>query len=346
MSDVASPVQVNKICILGAGQFGFALTKYLSSKHTLPIVLYDPVKELVDAIQQTRRHATFFPGITLGDNCSATHSMGDAIDGAGLIILSVPGQFMRNCIKDVKGHVKQPVILLNVAKALEPKTGKMLHEVIDEEMRGSAHPYYFGCLAGGMLADEVTQGMPIAADVACENEGVANLLSAIFNSSEFKVAPLKDVIGVELAGALKNVIAIGAGFFDGLKYAASSKAAYISQAAHEMRALAIALGADHDTFDLGTQAWLGDVLTTCYGDGRNRLFGDLIGSGQSVEEALAFLDSRRKRAEGYLTAQEFLVVAKSRGLKTPVLAALVKVLFRGGDVRECVRSFFETPSAL
>jgi len=151
---------------------------------------------------------------------------------------------------------------------------------------------------------------------------------------------------VELAGALKNCIAIGAGFFDGLKYAASSKAAYMSQAAHEMRALAITLGANRDTFDLGTQAWLGDVLTTCYGDGRNRLFGELIGSGKKVSEALAILDAQRKRAEGYLTTQEFLNAAKARGLKTPVLAALVKVLFQDGDVRECIRSMFEAPCAL
>lgn len=121
-----------------------------------------------------------------------------------------------------------------------------------------------------MIAEEVTTGVPIAADIACVDHHIGELLKELFSTPSFRIGNTTDVIGVELAGALKNVLAIGAGLFDGLELTVSSKSAFISMAAREFREIAVALGAKPDTYELGTHAWLGDLLTTCYGPSRNR----------------------------------------------------------------------------
>lgn len=338
----ASPVRVARTCVFGAGQFGFALAKLLSDKHSqMPIRMYDPVESYVRSIQETRTHPVFFQGVTLGQNVEAFSDYKVAMEDADLIILAVPGQFTRNCVRDLAPVIKKEVILLNVAKALEPDTKKPLSEVVVEEMKACKHPYHFAALAGGMIADEVARQWPIAANVACEDIRVANHLQEVFSMPTFKVNPMTDVLGIELAGALKNVVAIGAGFFDGLKYEASSKAAFVSEAAREVRELAIVLGAERESFDVGTHAWLGDLLTTCFGQSRNRLFGELIGSGKTVEEALAELESQRKRAEGYLTARGFQQIAAEHGLHTPALDAIKAVLFDSLAVSEAILRMFE-----
>jgi len=255
-------------------------------------------------------------------------------------VLAVPGQYIRGCVQGFAPKVKRDVIILNVAKALEQNTNAFLHDVVEEEFhKGSKFTCYFACLAGGMIAEEVTQGSPIAADVACANIAVSQHLADLFSTNTFKIGITKDVIGVELAGAFKNVLAIGAGFFDGLGLAVSSKAAYVSEGSREMRDLAVMLGAQPETFGLGSYAWLGDLLTTCFGDSRNRLFGELIGKGMRVEDALKFLADQRKHSEGYLTTNAFFLLAQSRGLHTPILQILCEVLFQEKPVKKAVGEF-------
>jgi glycerol-3-phosphate dehydrogenase (NAD(P)+) len=149
-----------------------------------------------------------------------------------------------------------------------------------------------------------------------------------------------DILGVELAGALKNVVAIGAGFFDGLGYDMSSKAAYVSEAAREIRDLAVHLGAKRETFELGTHAWLGDLLTTSFGKSRNRLFGDYLGRGMTVQEALGELQKARKISEGYLTCKSFYEVAVQKGISTPILKVVYSVLWQNASVKEVLLHMF------
>ncbi|MBI1970550.1 NAD(P)-dependent glycerol-3-phosphate dehydrogenase [Candidatus Woesearchaeota archaeon] len=351
---------ISRVAILGAGAFGFALASLLSENHPkLPIVLYDPVKEFVDGIRDHHCHPVFHKGVVVPSSVTATTMLPDAVRDADLVIFAVPGQFVRGAAKSLVPLLQQNtaqqriqqsappcaqcVIILNVAKALEPDTHKPLLEVISEELRaGSLLPgpvCPLAVLSGGMIADEVSKHWPIGADIACTNLDVARQLQLLFSSPTFKVNITRDVLGVQLAGALKNVVAIGAGLFDGLGYDDSSKAAFVSEAAREMKHFALQLGAHAETFELGGQAWLGDLLTTCFGKSRNRYLGELLGKGKSVEEALHILEQEKKRAEGYLTTKAFYELAKEYGLHMPILAVLYGVLFSKKPVQRAIVEF-------
>lgn len=257
------------------------------------------------------------------------------------IVLAVPGQYFRDLIKSIAPLISQDVILVNLAKAVENGTNKYMSEVATEELTGVCkHNWWFSTISGGMIAEEVTKHWPIAADVACSDERVASYVADLFQTQTFKLNTTSDVLGVELAGALKNVVAIGAGFYDGLGYEMSSKAAYVSEASAEVRELAVALGAARATFDIGTHAWLGDLLTTSCGNSRNRLFGELLGKGMSVATAIADLERQRKRSEGYLTSKSIYFIAQQKGIKTPYLDAIYRVLHDGATVQQAILDFW------
>lgn len=257
------------------------------------------------------------------------------------VVLAVPGQYFRDLIRSIAPLIEQDVILVNLAKAVENGTNKYMSEVAAEELKNKCkHQYWFTTVSGGMIAEEVTKHWPIAADVACSDERVAAYVADLFQTATFKLNTTSDVLGVELAGALKNVVAIGAGFYDGLGYEMSSKAAYVSEAAAEVRELAVALGAQHSTFDIGTHAWLGDLLTTSCGNSRNRLFGELLGKGMSVDAAIAELDRQRKRSEGYLTSKSIFFVAQQKHIKTPFLDAIYRTLHTGASVQQAIIDFW------
>eukprot|EP01130_Rhizamoeba_saxonica_P009714 TRINITY_DN3963_c0_g1_i1.p1 TRINITY_DN3963_c0_g1~~TRINITY_DN3963_c0_g1_i1.p1 ORF type:complete len:360 (+),score=95.26 TRINITY_DN3963_c0_g1_i1:42-1082(+) len=335
-------VTVRKAAILGAGQFGFAIAKLLGDNNPdIQVFLYDPVEEIVEKIKNTSQHPYFHKGCVLNTNVTAVNTTEVAVKDAELIVLAIPGQYLRGACKNLAPLIKvNEVIVLNVAKAVEKGTNELLHNVVEQEFANVRVEWYFAALAGGMIAEEVTTGAPIAANIACTDPGSAELLQHLFETETFLIRPLLDVVGVEMAGAFKNVVAIGAGFFDGLGYDISSKSAYVSEASKEMSQLALELGADPTTFALGTHAWLGDLLTTCFGQSRNRLLGEFIGSGLSVKDSLEKLHSQRKISEGYFTTQAFHELAVEKGLQLPILAVLKEVLFEDLPVEVGITKIF------
>jgi glycerol-3-phosphate dehydrogenase (NAD(P)+) len=333
--------------VYGLGQFGFAMTALFSAKHaSIPVEAYDPVTEYVTAIQKTRSHPVFHKGVKLGFNVVPTAQKDAPLKGATVILLAVPGQYFRDLMRYLAPLISGDVILVNLAKAVENGTNKYMSEIAREEMAPCKHHWWFVTVSGGMIAEEVTRHWPIAADVACSDEGVAAYVADLFQTATFKLNTTTDVLGVELAGALKNVVAIGAGFYDGLGYEMSSKAAYMSEAAAEVRELAVVLGAQRSTFDIGTHAWLGDLLTTGCGNSRNRLLGELLGKGMSIESAIAELEKQRKRSEGYLTSKSVYFIARQKGVATPFLDAIYRVLHTGAPVQQAVTDFWQPKAKL
>eukprot|EP01129_Flabellula_baltica_P015856 TRINITY_DN821_c0_g1_i1.p1 TRINITY_DN821_c0_g1~~TRINITY_DN821_c0_g1_i1.p1 ORF type:complete len:345 (+),score=89.21 TRINITY_DN821_c0_g1_i1:103-1137(+) len=332
---------VKKVGVFGAGQFGYALAKILSDQNPdLDICLYDAIPDVIEYIREHRAHPYFHKGAVLGDNVTCVSTPAEAATDAQLILLAVPGNFLRGCVRDLVPIINGEVILLNVAKAIEQKTQKFLHTVIHEEIAPVHYPVHIAALAGGMLAEEVTKGWPIGADVACSEIRIAKIVRKLFYSPTFKMNVTSDLLGLELAGAFKNVIAIGAGIFDGLGLAVSSKAAYISEAANEMSELGISLGADPSSFGLGTHSWLGDLLTTSFGNSRNRLFGEFIGSGMTVQEALDKLHSQKKISEGYHTCKAFYQISLEKNKNLPILKNLYKILYEDLPLQDGIDSFF------
>ncbi|MFC1722609.1 NAD(P)H-dependent glycerol-3-phosphate dehydrogenase [Nanoarchaeota archaeon] len=319
---------MKKITILGAGAFGFAIATVVAGNHAdKEIYLFDVQKDHIEHIKKTREHPIFHPDTKLLEHVTVTKTIEKAVPGADLIILAIPSKFLRGAVQNFKSHITKDVVFLNLAKGLEKDSNKRVSEILREELVGVDVGLEFCALSGGMIAREVTLKNPLCADLACEDKDVAKKVGKLLWSDYLHIETSDDLVGVELCGALKNVIAIGAGMFDGLGYGESSKSGFVSVAAEEMQVLAFAMGAKEKTFGPGSQAWFGDLMTTCFGKSRNRELGEVIGSGIPVEDAVRKLISENKSVEGYLTAQVVKKLLDHHEIKAPLLESLYSVLY-------------------
>ena len=214
-----------------------------------------------------------------------------------------------------------------------------MHQIIEEELKGIKTKYHICSLSGGMIASEVTLGNPLCADIACKDKNIAEKVAEALRNEHLRLETTRDIIGIELSGAFKNVIAIGAGIFDGLNYGESSKSAFISYASKEIEMLAISLGANKKTFQSGSQAWFGDLMTTCFGRSRNREFGELIGKGFSANNALNKLIKENKSVEGYITTKVAYNLINKYNIGAPIIQLIYKVLYEELSTKEFIKKF-------
>lgn len=335
-------LSMNKISIIGAGAFGFALAKIVGDKHSeKEIFIFDVQKEYIDSIKKTKKHPVFHEDTELSLHITATHSLKKAVENSDLIILAVPSKFMRVALKDLKEHIPKETILLNVAKGLESGTNMIMSQLIKDEFKDMNLNYVICSLSGGMIAREVTLKNPLCAEVACEDINIAKKLAKMLENEHFRIEPTADLIGIELAGAFKNVIAIGAGIFDGLGYSGSSKSAFVSAAAKQIAELAIALGSQKKTFQAGGQAWFGDLMTTCFGKSRNRELGELIGKGLESEEAVNKQIKEKKSVEGYITTKVVYDLINKHNIDAPLIKMIYKVLYEKMPAKKFIEEFIK-----
>ena len=333
---------MNKISIIGAGAFGFAMAKIIGENHPdKDIYIFDVQKEHISHIKKTGKHPIFHENIKISPHVKVTHSLKEAIENSDFIVLAVPSKFMRSAIKDLKQRLTNGVVLLNIAKGLEHSTNLMMHQVIQKELKGINTKYELCSLSGGMIASEVTLENPLCAEIACKNKNTAEKVAEMLRNEHLRIEITTDIIGIELAGSFKNVIAIGAGIFDGLGYNESSKSAFISFAARDIEQLAITLGANKKTYQSGSQAWFGDLMTTCFGASRNREFGELIGKGFSANNALAKLIKENKSVEGYITTKVVYNLIKEHNIDAPFIKIIYEVLYQGLSTEEFIKKFIK-----
>ena len=332
-------MKINKICILGAGAFGFAMAKMIGeTQPKKEIYLFDVNKDFISHIKKTREHPIFHNNIKLPENVIATSSRTKSIKGSDLVILVIPSKFLRDGIKNFKPYFKKGVIFLNLSKGLELKTNVRVSEIIEQEL-GVNFKHSTCALAGGMIAKEVVLGRPLCADLACSHRKCAQEVAKILYNEHFRIETTDDLMGVELAGAFKNVVAIGAGIFDGMGNKESSKASYVSAASKEMQRLAMAMGARRETLGSGSQAWFGDLMTTCFGQSRNREFGELIGRGINVKEALKSMEEAHKSVEGYITTNVVYKLIKKYKIDAPILENVYKILYKRESINTFIKRF-------
>jgi glycerol-3-phosphate dehydrogenase (NAD(P)+) len=321
---------MNKVTIIGAGAFGFAMAWLLGRKYKQgkEIYLYDVNKEWLEYIKKTRQHPVFHRQAILDENVVVSGDLRVAVNSANLIILAVPSKFLREAILSLKTYLKEGAVLLNLAKGMEAETGRRASEIIREI---TDNKFTNGILSGGMIAREVTLGNPLCAEVAFADIEIAKQVGSFLSSESLRLDPTIDLLGVEYAGILKNVVAVGAGIFDGAGYQESSKSACISYLAGEAKQVALELGADEETFLPGRQAWLGDLLATCFGASRNLEFGYLLGKGYSAENVIEIMQKQNKSVEGYLTIKAMVEVINRKKIQAPLFLELNRVVHRGGS---------------
>jgi glycerol-3-phosphate dehydrogenase (NAD(P)+) len=307
---------LDKVAVIGAGSWGTTVAAIAS--RSAPTVLWARRPELGEAIDRRHENPDYLPGITLPPRLRATTSLAEAVDGAGLVVMAVPSHGFRAVLLDLAPHLAPDIALLSLAKGLEQETHLRMTEVIAEVVPG--HPV--GVLTGPNLAREVVAGQPAATVVAMTDDTIAREVQELLRTETFRVYTNPDLIGCETAGATKNVLAIAAGMIQGLGLGDSSLAALITRGLAELGRFGVALGGDPMT--MAGLAGVGDLVATCTSRlSRNRMVGELLGQGRSLDDVLAEM---RMVAEGVKSARPLLELAAARGVEMPIGQQVADVL--------------------
>ena len=277
--------------------------------------------------QEYRTHLYHFGYKKIFPNVSFTNNKEALTRNADIVIFAVTSQSVRETIKEIKSNLKDGVILLNTAKAFEIETAKTFYEVINEEMQSVNIKYSVAKLSGGTFAEDLINEAPLGADIACKDPTSLKKLQEIFHDQTLRVYGNVDVIGVECAGAFKNIIAIFAGIINGLGLPYGSETHMISRAAKEGKEIAIALGSKPHTFWMESQCWGNDLWMSCTGKSRNREFGRLIGSGLSPEEALEKMKEAHKLVEGYYAVGAIPKLIKNANVNAPIFNEIYQIIY-------------------
>jgi glycerol-3-phosphate dehydrogenase (NAD(P)+) len=318
---------MKKVAIIGSGSWGTALAVLLHNNgHNVSIWSFK--KEEADSIRQNLENKEYLPGISLSEEINITHIEQQAVENADIVVLSTPSKFVRAITNRFKPYLNENQIIVNVAKGLEEDTLYTLSEVIESEL-----PKNPVCvLSGPSHAEEVGRGIPTTCVVACEDIKTAEYVQNIFMNPVFRVYTNTDIMGVEIGGALKNVIALAAGTSDGLGFGDNTKAALMTRGIAEISRLGVAMGAKRETFSGLTG--IGDLIVTCTSmHSRNRRAGMLLGQGKSLSETL---EEVHQVVEGVNTAKAAFDLAKKYNVVMPITEEINKVLFENKEAKQAV----------
>lgn len=318
---------MEKICVLGAGSWGSALALVLAKKG-YEVSMWTLNEEQANKINKTRENIDYLPGVLFPNNINVNTNLEETVKYSKIIVLAVPSQAIRSVSSQIKPFVKKEQILVDVAKGLEKGTGLRLSEVCEQELPNN--PYV--TLSGPSHAEEVAKDIPTTVVVASEDLEIAQVVQDIFMSPKFRVYTNPDIVGVELGGALKNIIAFGAGVCDGLGLGDNAKAALMTRGIREISRLGSAMGANVSTF--AGLSGIGDLIVTCTSmHSRNRRAGILIGQGKSLDETLKEV---KMVVEGITATEVAYEVAKKLNIDMPITNAIYSVLHKGASANEVV----------
>ncbi|AJE01976.1 NAD(P)H-dependent glycerol-3-phosphate dehydrogenase [Geobacter pickeringii] len=319
-----------RIGVIGAGSWGTTLANLLAKKGAdVTLWAYEP--ELVAEMRERRVNSLFLPGIELSAGLAFTNSLEEAAAGKDIILLVSPSQVMRTVLRQLAPLLRPGVTLVNASKGIELDTMMTVDQVCAEVLP-AAIARRFCVLSGPSFAREVAQEMPTAVVAAATDQTVAALVQRVFATPYFRVYTNGDVMGVEIGGSLKNVIAVAAGISDGLGLGHNTRAALITRGLAEMTRLGVAMGADPATF--AGLAGMGDLVLTCTGDlSRNRTVGMKLGQGMRLAEILGEM---RMVAEGVKTAESAWRLAARIGVEMPITEKVYQVLYEDKPARQAV----------
>lgn len=311
---------MSKVSVIGAGSWGTALA-ILLEKNGHQVTLWSHREEEAKELAKSREHKSKLPGVEIPEGIEIIGNLESALREKDVIVFAVPSVAVRSTAKKVAPYVKEGQLIVNVAKGIEETTLMTLTDIIEEEIPGAK-----GCvLSGPSHAEEVSRGLPTTCVVGAKDKETAEFLQNIFMSPVFRVYISPDILGIELGGALKNVIALAAGTADGLGYGDNTKAALITRGITEIARLGIAMGAKANTF-YGLSG-IGDLIVTCASKhSRNRKAGYLMGQGRSMQQAM---DEVNMVVEGVYSAKAGLALSQKYKVEMPIIEQVNKVLFEG-----------------
>ena len=320
-----------KVGLLGGGSWGTTVAS-LTAKNAETII-WARDAETVEEINQKHTNEKYLPNAKLTPSLVASNSIKETVKNADVIVLGIPSQSMRKVLEEAKPHIRPWVPIINLAKGLEISTKKRMTQIIEEIMPG--HPA--GVLTGPNLAKEIHFGNAAAAVIAMVDKTIAEKLQSIFSSGLFRVYTNSDVIGCELGGALKNIIAIASGMGDGANAGDNTRAAIITRGLAELTRLGVAMGGKKATFS--GLAGMGDLVATCSSSkSRNHHVGFQLGRGKSLEQ---IINEMNEVAEGVKTAKVVMELAKEYNVDMPISKEIYKVLYEGNSVNDAFKGLLK-----
>ena len=308
--------------VMGTGSWGTAYAKVLADAGT-DVVMWARRAEVAQAVRETHENADYLPGVQLPPNLTATDDPAEALGGADFVVLAVPSQSLRENLGGWAQHLDGASVLVSLMKGIELGTTKRMSEVISEV--AGVDPQRVAVVSGPNLAKEIAAGQPAATLVACPDGEAATRLQEASTTRYFRPYTDTDVVGCELGGAVKNVIALACGMAEGMGLGDNTKASLITRGLAETARLGAAQGADPMTFS--GLAGLGDLVATCTSPlSRNRTFGEKLGRGQTIEDILA---QKQQTAEGVKSCRSILDLARKHDVDMPITEHVVRVVHEG-----------------
>ncbi len=313
--------------IMGAGSWGTALALLLN-KNGHQVTVWSVSEEEVKMLSEKREHVSKLPGVKIPDDMVFTNDMESAVKGKDFLVLAVPSPFTRSTAHNMSPYVTEGQIIVDVAKGIEENTLMTLSQQIEEEIPQAE----VAVLSGPSHAEEVGRGLPTIVVIGARKKEIAKYLQEMFMNEVFRVYISPDMLGMELGGSLKNVIALAAGIADGLGYGDNTKAALITRGIAEIARLGVKMGGAIESFTGLTG--IGDLIVTCASvHSRNRKAGYLMGQGKSMQEAM---DEVQMVVEGVYSAKAAVKLGQKYGVSLPIIDKVSEVLFEGKDPREAV----------
>jgi glycerol-3-phosphate dehydrogenase (NAD(P)+) len=320
-----------RVAVIGAGSWGTAFAA-IPAGSGVETILWARREELADAISSRHENPEYLPGIDLPPSLMATHDLEKAISEASVVVMAVPSHAYRAIFRDVAELLDADAPVVSLTKGIEQDSLKRMSEVVQEE--ADLGPGRIAVLTGPNLAKEIVQRQPSATVVACADEERARQLQAVFMAPYFRVYTNTDVVGCELGGAMKNVIAIAAGIADGMGFGDNAKASLITRGLAEIARVGATLGGDPMTF--AGLAGMGDLIATCISPlSRNRTVGEQLGKGRKLDDVITEMNMV---AEGVKTSRPLCALADAAGVEVPIAEHVVRVLYEGVSVKDMVQS--------
>lgn len=317
-----------KVTFIGGGSFGTALSIALSRKENVDITIWDRNEQVIEDINVNRKNSKYLKNIVLSDKIKGEKNLEISIKDADYVVLSLPSHVIRKYSNTISKLVKKSAIIISIAKGLEQGTLKTMSEIIEEEI--TCNPIVI--LSGPSHAEEVSIGIPTAVVASSKNDNAAEQVQKLFMDEKLRVYTNSDLIGVELGGAVKNIIALAAGILDGAGYGDNAKAALMTRGMSEIIRIGVKLGGNPKTF-YGLTG-MGDLIVTCTSmHSRNRRAGILIGKGYSMEEACREVDMV---VEGVKACKSIYELKERIGVSMPITEALYNVLYKGMEVKKVI----------
>ncbi len=325
-------MQINRSAVIGAGSWGTALARLLAEKGEA-VTLWGHRPEHMAELAQRRENVRYLPGFALPDSLVLETDIRAAVSEAQCVLMVVPSHGYRRVFATLQPHLRSGTLLVSAVKGIEVGTRMTMTAIMAEEAGDRKGEFHYGVLSGPSFAREVAQHQPTAVTIAFAEQEAARAVQYLFATDYFRAYTGDDVIGLEISGAMKNVIAIAAGICDGLGYGLNSRAALITRGLAEITRMGVAMGANTRTFSgLGG---LGDLVLTCTGSlSRNRTVGLKLGQGKTLAQAL---DEMTMVAEGVKTTKSCYNLARQLGVEMPILEQTYQVLYQDKDTREAVR---------